>query len=208
MAGTGLGGGIDDDGARPWLEPVEVDQQPSGPGPGRAILIAILAVAILAAAGAAYSWWSKRGATEGHGEIIRAPAGPYKVKPSDPGGMEVEGEGDSAFVASAGGEPEGRIDTSAVPEEPILAGPQGGGADGAGSGSGPIQLGAFSSEAAAKAAWEALSGRFAYLQPLSHAIIEVKTGETSLYRLRASGPGAAGICGRLQIAGEECVALN
>lgn len=208
MAGKGFGGGIGDDGARPWLEPVEVEEEPSGPGLGKPILLAVLAVAILGAAVAAYSWWSQQGATQGHGELIKAPAGPYKVKPSDPGGMDVEGEGDTAFVASAGGEPEGRIDTSAVPEEPIVASMPKAGDKTASGASGSIQLGAFSSEAAAKAAWEALSGRFAYLEPLSHAIVEVKTGESTLYRLRASGPGAAGICGRLQIAGEECVTLN
>ncbi|HEX8214162.1 MAG TPA: SPOR domain-containing protein [Allosphingosinicella sp.] len=209
MAGSRLGGAGDGD-SRPWLEPVEVEQEPSGPRLGKPIFLALLALVILGAAVGAYSWWSGQGATEGHGELIPAPPGPYKVKPSDPGGMDVDGEGDTAFAASAGGEPQGKIDMSAVPEEPIVkAGPgtKPGGAASA-RGAGAIQLGAFSSEAAADTAWKGLAKRFAYLGPLTHSVVEVKAGDKSLYRLRASGPGAADICGRLQIAGEQCVALD
>ena len=67
-----------------------------------------------------------------------------------------------------------------------------------------IQLGAFSSQAAATRAWTALSGRFRYLAPLSHSVVPVQSGERTLYRLRASGADAAGICRRLRIAGEDC----
>jgi len=209
MAGSRLGGAADE-GSRPWLEPVEVEPEPSGPRLGKPILLAILALVILGAAVAAYSWWSAQGATEGSGELIPAPPGPYKVKPSDPGGMDVDGEGDTAFAASAGGEPQGRIDMSAVPEEPILkAGPAAkAGEPASAEGGASIQLGAFSTQAAAEAAWKGLAKRFAYLEPLTHSVVEVKTGEKTLYRLRASGPEAADICGRLKIAGEECVALN
>ncbi|HEX8258321.1 MAG TPA: hypothetical protein VF589_11875, partial [Allosphingosinicella sp.] len=66
MAGSRLGGAGDRD-SRPWLEPVEVEQEPSGPRLGKPILFAILALVILGAAVGAYSWWSSQGATEGHG---------------------------------------------------------------------------------------------------------------------------------------------
>jgi hypothetical protein len=209
MAGSRLGGAGDED-RRPWLEPVEVEQEPSGPRLGKPILLAILAIAILGAAVAGYGWWSKQGATEGHGELIPAPPGPYKVKPSDPGGMDVEGAGETAFEASAGGEPQGRIDMSAVAEEPILKAAPGAKAGDSASaqGAGSVQLGAFSSEAAANAAWEALAKRFVYLEPLTHSVVEVKTGDKTIYRLRATGPAAANICGRLRIAGEQCMPLG
>jgi cell division septation protein DedD len=75
--------------------------------------------------------------------------------------------------------------------------------------SGPaIQLGAFSSQAAAQNAWRALSGRFRYLAPLTHSVTPVQTGGRTLYRLRASGPGAADICRRLAVAGESCTAVR
>ena len=124
--------------------------------------------------------------------------------------MDVDGEGDTAFAASAGGEPQGKIDMSAVPEEPILKGGPAARAGGAApaKGAGSVQLGAFSSEAAANSAWERLAKRFAYLEPLTHSVVEVKTGDKTIYRLRASGAGAANICGRLRIAGEDCVPLG
>ena len=67
-----------------------------------------------------------------------------------------------------------------------------------------IQLGAFSSAAAANSAWTALAARFRYLAPLGHGVVPVQAGGRTLYRLRASGPDAAGICRRLQAAGEAC----
>jgi hypothetical protein len=69
---------------------------------------------------------------------------------------------------------------------------------------GSVQLGAFSSQASATAAWGVLSSRFRYLAPLSHSVIPAQVGDRTLYRLRANGPGAADICRRLQVAGEDC----
>ena len=71
-----------------------------------------------------------------------------------------------------------------------------------------IQLGAFSSQTSANRAWSALSGRFRYLAPLSHNVVPVQTGGRTLYRLRASGPDAAGICRRLRVAGEDCTTVG
>jgi hypothetical protein len=122
--------------------------------------------------------------------------------------MNVAGEGDTAFAASGGAEPKGQINTSAVPETPVTQAPAAPrppqpapapAAPGA-----TIQLGAFSSQAGANQAWSGLSGRFGYLAPLNHSVVPVASGGRTLYRLRASGPDAAGICRRLQIAGEAC----
>lgn len=78
-----------------------------------------------------------------------------------------------------------------------------------GGGGRQIQLGAFSSEAKANAAWKSLSGRFSVLAPLSHAVTPVKTDSATLYRLRASaGDAASGICQRLKVAGESCAVIN
>src|SRR3546814_18718385 len=78
---------------------------------------------------------------------------------------------------------------------------------GAGAGA-TIQLGDFSSQAGANSAWKALSGRFSYLAPLSHSVTPVESGGKTLYRLRASGPDASSICGRLRVAGEACVRID
>jgi hypothetical protein len=77
-----------------------------------------------------------------------------------------------------------------------------------GGGSGTIQLGAFSSEAKANAAWKNLSGRFSFLSGLTQSVASVQAGDKTLYRLRASGGNARDICGRLRTAGESCSVIG
>lgn len=223
---TRLGGEPElDEDRLPWLEAAEEEETGTGVSITKLVGLLILGVLLLGSIVGGYSWWSQRGATGGGGEMIAAAPGPYKVKPADPGGMDVEGEGDTAFATSEGTEPQGRIDMAAVPEAPMVkaepkpapatkpaAGKQAPAALAAApqlaSGGSSIQLGAFSSEASANNAWKALSTRFAYLEPLTHSVIPVQTGDRTLYRLRANGAEAANICGRLRIAGETCVTVN
>jgi hypothetical protein len=40
--------------------------------------------------------------------------------------------------------------------------------------------------------------------PLGQVVVAVQVGGRTLYRLRASGADAAGVCRRLQVAGEAC----
>jgi len=138
--------------------------------------------------------------------------------------MNVQGAGDSSFAASEGAEPKGTINVDAVPEAPVTKAPAAAPPPAAPAPkpaptqvakapapapSGPaIQLGAFSSSAGATNAWKALSARFKYLEPLSHSVIPVKVGNRTLYRLRASGPNSANLCGRLRVAGESCVTVS
>ena len=190
----------------PWLEAVEEDEERAGPSMIKLIgLVAIALVAIGIIVGGLF-WLGNRNLQGGQGEVIAAPEGDYKVKPAQPGGMNVAGEGDTAFAASEGAEPRGQLNTNAVPEAPVTQVPPAPrppqptpAAPGA-----TIQLGAFSSQASANQAWSGLSGRFGYLAPLSHSVVPVASGGRTLYRLRASGPDAAGICRRLQVAGEAC----
>lgn len=71
-----------------------------------------------------------------------------------------------------------------------------------------LQLGAFSSEGKAKAAWKNFAGRYGYLAGLEQAITPLERDGKTLYRLRATGavsPGqAADLCARLKVAGEQC----
>jgi transposase len=39
-------------------------------------------------------------------------------------------------------------------------------------------------------------------------VVPVQAGGRTLHRLRASGPGSADICRRLQAAGEACAVVN
>jgi len=213
--------GVHDSDRLPWLEAVEEDDERQGPSfvkLAAAIIIGLVAIGVIVGG---LFWLGNRNQDGASGEIIAAPEGDYKVRPGDPGGMNVAGEGDTAFAASEGAEPKGQLNTNAVPEapaqrpapstapapapqrpaapprpEPQRPAPAAGGST--------IQLGAFSTQAGATRAWSALSGRFRYLEPLTHSVLPVQSGGRTLYRLRASGPDAAGICRRLQVAGEDC----
>ena len=212
----------------PWLEAVEGDEASEGPSPLKMIMGVLIALAAIGAVVGGLFWMNSRsdgGPVSGEPELIKAEAGDYKTKPDQAGGMTVEGEGDTAFAASEGADPKGAINTNAVAETPVTEVPKAqpqpqqqaaqpkqapapaAPAPAPASGGAMVQLGAFSSSAGATAAWKAMSGRFAYLAPLSHSVVPVQSGGKTLYRLRASGPGAADICGRLKVAGESCVRI-
>lgn len=110
----------------PWLEPVEDEDdypETGGGGGGRIalwIVIALVALAILF--GAFVMWQRHRARTADIGQVIHAPAGPYKVKPANPGGLEVS-EGDViAARMGTGNDIDSPIDLSKIPEQPV-AGP-------------------------------------------------------------------------------------
>jgi hypothetical protein len=219
----------------PWLEAVEEDGRGEGPSALKLIVAVLIGLVAIGGVVGGIFWLGNRGAvhrTGGEAELIKAQPGPYKVKPNQPGGMTVEGEGDTAFQASAGADPKGKINTAAVPEAPVQKGqqtaqaqpqpqpavpekkpaatirapaPTAAPAPAAASGGATIQLGSFPSGAMAEKAWKAMAARFSYLAPLSHSVVSAEVGGKTWYRLRASGPDAAGICGRLKVAGEQCL---
>jgi hypothetical protein len=101
----------------PWLETVEPDE-PEGSGVLRVVLLVLLGLALLAAI--VFGLFSlQQRSPDGQGELIAAQEGDYKIKPEDPGGLKVEGEGDSAIAASGGANSSAAIDLKAVPEAPI-----------------------------------------------------------------------------------------
>jgi hypothetical protein len=201
-----------------------------------AVVIGLLAIGLVV--GGLFWLGSRGDGEGGETELIEAPEGPYRVAPGEPGGMKAEGQGGTAHAASEGQEPQGnlsmRVPETPVGREkfthsPVQPGarPAAGGQPGtaqtpaqqparpapapqpAPAASGPsVQLGAFSSQAGAQNAWRALSGRFRYLAPLTHSVTPVQAGGRTLYRLRASGPGAADICRRLTVAGESCTPVR
>jgi outer membrane biosynthesis protein TonB len=78
-----------------------------------------------------------------------------------------------------------------------------------GKGGSQVQLGAFSNQAKAEAAWKALSGRFATLAPLPHTVAASEVNGKTVYRLRAAAGGQAGtICAKLKVAGDTCLGVG
>lgn len=74
-----------------------------------------------------------------------------------------------------------------------------------------LQLGAFSSEGRARAAFKSMAERYPYLAGLSPVIVPVEADGRTLYRLRAdagSVGAARDICGRLKVAGEACAIVD
>lgn len=207
----------------PWLAPVEDEDEPSGIS-GRRMLAALIVV-ILAALiiGGTFYWLGQRGSgASGPPALIKAPPGPYKVKPPTAGGLDMSSESESAFETSAGEDKNSQLDLSKLPEAPVAApakeqpktlqssatktAPQAESAAEAKPTGGPgsvVQLGAFANQAQAERAWTALSARFPSVAALNKMVVPFSGG----IRLRAGAASAADakqLCETLKAAGENC----
>ena len=207
----------------PWLEPVD-DEDDAPRLSARKMLTGALLVLLAVALIAGTMFWlgrHNRGDGSGPAELIAAQPGPYKVKPADPGGLDVSGESGTAYATSAGEQPDAQLDLDAVPEQAI-ARPQGqqaappadptASADSqpqapTGPAGSTIQLGFFPSQAAANGAWEALSTRFSAVAGAGKVVVPFQGG----FRLRAgfgSAAEAARACQLLKVAGEACFVVR
>jgi cell division septation protein DedD len=215
----------------PWLAPVEDEDEPRGISARRmlaALVVVLLAAGIIAAT---FFWLGHRGdAGNGPPQLIKAPPGPYKVRPPNPGGLDIAGESETAFETSAGEDKDSQLDASKLPgsasasatasapgfkaapkkvepvEKPtVTSAPTGGAAEPrptGGTGS-VVQLGAFANQAQAERAWTALSARFPSVAAANKMIVPFPGG----IRLRAgagSSTDAKQICATLKAAGENC----
>lgn len=208
----------------PWLQAVDDEQEPAGISAGRMIGALLVVLIAVAAVGGTFFWLGQReAAVEGPPELIAAPPGPYKIKPDDPGGLDVSGESQTAFETSAGEDRDSRLDLDAVPETPVEKPepkrippgetreplpPEGAPKLTPGSVSGStIQLGAFQNQAQAERAWSALAARFPSLAAMTKLIVPFSGG----IRLRAAAASAAearAACAALKAAGENCFVVQ
>ncbi len=214
----------------PWLTPVEDEDEPRGLSARRmlvALLVVILAGLIVAGT---FFWMGRRDvAVNGPPELIKAPPGAYKVKPPNPGGLDISGESETAFETSAGEDKDSKLDLNKLPETPIAKPPKAEPKSEpkaepktsriaetrappakeepepkpVGAPGSVVQLGAFANQAQAERAWTALSSRFPTVAALNKMIVPFSGG----IRLRASAgsPGEAKqVCQTLKAAGENC----
>ena len=212
----------------PWLEAVDDEDGP--PGVSARKMLAALAVVLLAAlivAGTFYWLGRQTGGAGGAPELIRAETGPYKVRPENPGGLDVAGESETAFQTSAGADPDAQLDLDAMPEEPVArpaptpepkpaapseparaepaaAPPPEAPAGGKGS---VIQLGAFANRAQAERAWTSLAARFPSVAGMNKLIVPF-SGGIRLRAAAASPEEARETCQALKVAGEACFVAN
>ena len=119
----------EDEDEAPWLAEAEPERRGSTlVARGRllgGIAFAVLLL-LLVVVGVYLIASKKQGGADGAGfatpqeaPLIAADAGPYKIRPTDPGGMALEGEGGVVYDAGAGENPSGQIDVAAAPEEPL-----------------------------------------------------------------------------------------
>jgi len=207
----------------PWLAPVEDEDEPRGFSARRmvaALLVVMLAGLIVAGT---FFWLGRRDMiANGPPVLIKAPPGPYKVKPPTAGGLDISSESETAFETSAGEDKNSQLDLGKMPETavakppkeqpktlppnetktpvPADTTPQPKPTGGAGS---VVQLGAFANQAQAERAWTALSARFPAVAALNKMIVPFSGG----IRLRAGAASSADakqVCQTLKAAGENC----
>ena len=220
-----------DDQALPWLEAVDDEDGPRGVSARKMLVALVLVLAAAAVVAGTMFWLGRRDpVVTGAPELIRAEPGPYKVKPQDPGGLDVAGDSETAYSTSAGEDPDSSLDVRKLPQEmtPLPAPPAEGTAppkkippnetkvpandEPAPAGpSGPtIQLGAYASTIKADTAWNLLSGRFPEVAALKKSVVTATVKGKPFYRLRASGSSeqAKAACAALRAAGESCLVVN
>jgi type IV secretory pathway VirB10-like protein len=208
----------------PWLAAVEDEDEPRGISARRmlaAVVVVLLAAIIVAGT---FFWMGRREvAVNGPPQLIKAPPGPYKVKPPNPGGLDISGESETAFETSAGEDKDSKLDLNKMPETPVAkppkVQPQPAPAPApeakapvakeapepkpSGPAGSTVQLGAFANQAQAERAWTALSARFPSVAALNKLIVPFPGG----IRLRAGAASPADakqVCQTLKAAGENC----
>jgi hypothetical protein len=221
-----------DDQGLPWLEAVDDEDGPTGVS-AKKMLVAVLMVVVAAAIVAGTFFWIGRRDTVASGapELIRAETTPYKMRPDDPGGLDVAGESETAFETSAGQDPDAALDLNKLPQgidlpppapapgAPVKPEPKklppaetkAPAADPATAGPAPtVQLGAYASTIKAETAWSMLSSRFPEVAALNKSVVSATVNGKPVHRLRAVGSAAQtrAACAALRAAGESCLVVQ
>ena len=233
---TGLG--LDDEDRLPWLEAADGFEEDGEVSPVRLLVMVLGGLLLIGAVLGGLWWIQNGGARgkgeliaaqqgdykvapetdgartfEGEGDVaFSASEGAEPAGKVDPARMPEE---PAVTLAERQAAAKKTAPTKAAPQEkakPVAPAKTVGTKPGAPApGSAMIQIGAFSSEGAAAKAWTNLSKRFAYLAELNRSILPAKVGDGTVYRLRVSAGTAANasnLCGKLRVAGENCVVVR
>jgi hypothetical protein len=220
--------GLQEEEPLPWLYSTEEDMDDAGVDPGRVWAFVLTGFALLALIVGGV-WWTAHhrnaGGLEADGSLITALPGPIKEAPQDPGGKTFDGTGDSSFAVSQGHVPGATLAISgdqgadrpiagtaqSVVAKPIAKDNAGADTALADGGSSPhgigVQIGAYSSQLAAEAAWAHMAKSFDVLSGASHRIVEGKADIGTVYGLQAvtgSDAAANALCDKLKSGGLAC----
>ena len=215
----------DDESRLPWLEGADDEEDYSSGNTAQLLGFVLLGLVALGVIVGGIWWFSNRdseGEQVANGSVIEAPDAPYKEKPENPGGKTFEGTGDSSFAVSEGQSRPAQLGgDSATPKPgfetvekaPVansdaksdpVAEEKGASSDTSGIG---VQVGAYSTRAAAEAGWNSLVQQHSVLSGMRYRIVEGKADIGTVQRLQAL-PGDAGaanaLCGKLKAAGLNC----
>jgi len=208
--------------ALPWLEAVEDEDNPPAVSARKMLAALVLVLIGIAIVAGTLFWLGRQDTGSGPPQLIKAEPGPYKVRPDDPGGLDVAGDSGTAYATGAGEDNDAQLDTSKLSEVPDAADepkrlppnetkepvvpqppkpappPPAPGAKGS-----VVQLGAYGSTAKAETAWRLLSSRFPAVAGLTKIVVPYRGG----YRLRASAGSpseAQAVCRAVVAGGENC----
>ena len=206
--------------ALPWLEAVEDEDEPPAVSARKMLAALALVIAGVAIVAGTLFWLGRQDMGSGPPQLIRAEPGPYKVRPADPGGLDVAGDSGTAYATGAGEDSDSVLDVSRLndtplpppdeadqpkPKAPVVEAPPKPAPAPAPTGAKGtvIQLGAYGSTAKAETAWRLLSGRFPEVAGLGKMIVPYSGG----FRLRASAGSPAeaqAACRAVTAGGENC----
>lgn len=204
----------------PWLESGDDDDdQPAGVDGGRmaSFLLGGLIALVVIVGGI---WWATNRNSDpalvADGSVITAPTSPASEKPKDPGGKTFDGTGDTSFAVSEGQSRPARLGgdaASAAAKPPVAPAPAASAKPSPAPTAAPevsgvgVQIGAFSSNATAEAAWTKLAQQYSALSGVRHRVLQGSADIGTVYRLQAV-PGdvaaANALCGKLKAGGLSC----
>jgi hypothetical protein len=200
----------EEDDRLPWLESGDDDDDDDGGvDTGRIVGFAMFAALALAALVAGIWWFGQRAPDAelvADGSTIHAPPGPYKTRPTDPGGKTFEGTGNLAPAVGEGKTTEGRIADNTP--RPSIDAPRPGETPAAPAPSGvAVQVGAYNSRETAEAGWQKLMARTDKLAGVSHRVVEGQADMGTVFRLQAMAGNVAAatdLCRALSGDGVDC----
>lgn len=203
---------LDPDERLPWLESADDEDDESVVDTARLVRFVALGVALLALLVGGVWFVNHRNGTDAQlseGAVIAAPTEPYKTEPADKGGKTFAGTGDSAFAVSEGKSPATKLAGAdkpvAAPSPAASASPAAAAAETvAGVG---VQVGAYTSKAAAEAGWSRLVSSHDVLKTAKHRVVEGSADIGTVYRLQAVTADVAAanaLCSALKSAGAAC----